>query len=104
MKQPPLSKRYDLEEQTAGTIVEVVLSCINNVRLMDHANYLRYVEGEPFRSIGGRAEKSPIRLKVPASGHWHLVVDRQGFQALANSNVRTIAPRQANNSDATIAA
>ena len=104
MKQPPLCKRYDLEQQTAGTVVEIVLSCVNNIRLMDHANYLRYVEGEPFKSIGGRAEKSPTRMQIPASGHWHVVVDRIGFNALANSNVRTIRPQQGGNAGATIAA
>lgn len=104
MKQPPLCKRYDLEQQTAGTIVEIVLSSINNVRLMDHANYLNYVEGKPYKAIGGRMEKSPTRLQIPTNGHWHVVVDRVGFNKLANSNVRAIPPRQGVNPGATAAA
>ena len=104
MKQPPLNKRYDLEKQVAGTIVEIVLSCMNNVRLMDHANYLLYVEGQPFKAFGGRMEKSPIRLQIPTSGHWHVVVDRVGFATLANSNVRAIPPQQGASNGATAAA
>ena len=104
MKQPPLCKRYDLEQQAAGTIVEIVLSCINNVRLMNHANYLQYVEGKPFKAIGGRVEKSPARMQIPANGHWHVVVDRIGFATLANSNVRAIPPQQGASTGATAAA
>lgn len=93
MKLSPRYKRYDLGKQPAGTIVEVVLSCMNNVRLMDHDNFNRYLEGKTFKSIGGRTEKSPTRLTIPLAGQWHVVVDRAGFQTLANSNVRAIPPQ-----------
>lgn len=70
----------------------MVLSCINNVRLMDHANFQRYVDSKPYKCIGGRVEKSPSRFTIPMNGQWHVVVDKIGFQTLANSNVRAIAP------------
>lgn len=73
-------------------MVEVVLSCVNNVRLMDHANFQRYVESKPYKCVGGRVEKSPTRFTIPMNGQWHVVVDKIGFQTLANSNVRAIAP------------
>jgi diguanylate cyclase (GGDEF)-like protein len=73
-------------------VVEIVLSCINNVRLMDHANFQRYLESKPYKCIGGRIEKSPVRFTIPLNGQWHVVVDKIGFQTLANSNVRAIAP------------
>lgn len=93
MKTYPRYKRYDLGKQQAGTLIEVVLSCINNVRLMDHANFIRYAEDKSYKFIGGRIEKSPVRLTVPMTGHWHVVVDKVGFQTLANSNVRALVSR-----------
>ncbi|MCY0095415.1 DUF1883 domain-containing protein [Hoeflea ulvae] len=91
----PRYKCYHLGKQAAGTVVEVVLSCVNNVRLMDHANFLLYSEGKTFQFIGGRTEKSPARLAIPRTANWHIVVDRVGFQALSDSNVRTIPPKGA---------
>ena len=93
----PHSKRYDLGQQTRGTVVEVVLSCINNVRLMDNDNFNLYAESKNCKFFGGRAEKSPTRLTIPKTGHWHIVVDKTGFKALANSNVRAIPPKTMNN-------
>ncbi|MGJ8570735.1 MAG: DUF1883 domain-containing protein [Hoeflea sp.] len=89
----PSYKRYDLGQQARGTVIEVVLSCINNIRLMDDDNFNLYAEGKNSRFFGGRAEKSPARLIIPKTGHWHVVVDKTGFQALANSNVRAILPK-----------
>ena len=91
-----LSKRYDLGQQPGGTIVEVVLSCINNIRLMDHDNFTLYNDSKNCRFIGGRTEKSPARLTIPKAGHWHVVVDKTGFETLANSNVRAIPPKAMN--------
>lgn len=73
-------------------MVEVVLSCINNVRLMDNANFQRYSDQKPYKCIGGRIDKSPVRFTIPVNGQWHVVVDKIGFQTLANSNVRAIVP------------
>ncbi|MDZ7600592.1 MAG: DUF1883 domain-containing protein [Hoeflea sp.] len=92
MKHTLRYKRYDLGKQLAGTIVEVVLSCVNNVRLMDHANFKLYSAGKDFKAVGGRIERSPTRLIVPTDGRWHVVVDKTGFHILANSNVRAIPP------------
>jgi len=95
-KPSPNSKRYDLGQQSGGTVVEVVLSCINNIRLMDDANFALYSDSKNCKFIGGRAEKSPARLTIPKTGHWHIVVDKTGFETLANSNVRAIPPQGMN--------
>lgn len=100
MKTYPRYKRYDLGKQQAGTVIEIVLSCVNNVRLMDHANFTRYAEAKSYKFIGGRIEKSPTRLTIPMSGSWHVVVDKIGFQTLANSNVRALVPNSARASNA----
>ncbi|HZG31190.1 MAG TPA: DUF1883 domain-containing protein [Ensifer sp.] len=90
--QTPRYKHYDLGRQPAGTVVEVALSSINNVRLMDERNYRLYASSKPYKFLGGLTVKTPAKLTVPAVGQWHLVVDREGLPKLANSNVRTIQP------------
>jgi hypothetical protein len=87
---------YDLKPQRAGTIIEVTLNGVNNVRLMTAANYQRFTEQLDFKFVGGVAKKSPLRIAVPENGHWHLVVDMEGHHALAESSVRLVAaPGQA---------
>lgn len=90
--QSPRYKHYDLGKQPPGTIVEIVLSAINNVRLIDDRNYGLYQTGKAYKFLGGLAVKSPTKLVVPSADRWHLVVDREGLPKLANSNVRTIQP------------
>jgi hypothetical protein len=82
---------YDLNEQRAGTIIEVTLNAVANVRLMTAPNYQRFTEVLDFKYVGGVARKSPIRLSIPESGHWHLVVDMEGHHGLAESAVKLIA-------------
>lgn len=83
---------YDLKEQRAGTIIEVTLNAVANVRLMTAPNYQRFTEVLDFKYVGGVARKSPIRLSIPDSGHWHLVVDMEGHHGLAESAVKLVAP------------
>jgi hypothetical protein len=82
---------FDLSMQRAGTVIEVTLSAVNNVRLMTAVNYQRFTEKLDFKFIGGVAKKSPIRLAIPEGGHWHLVVDCEGHHGLADSAVKMVA-------------
>jgi Domain of unknown function (DUF1883) len=82
---------FDLKAQRAGTIIEVTLSAVNNVRLMTAVNYQRFTEKLDFKFVGGVAKKSPIRLTIPEGGHWHVVVDCEGHHGLADSAVKMIA-------------
>ena len=91
-QQAPRYKHYDLGKQPGGTVVEVALSAINNVRLMDDRNYQLYRRAQPYKFLGGLIVKTPARLSIPSAGHWHVVTDREGLPKLANSNVRTIQP------------
>ncbi|AYG58904.1 DUF1883 domain-containing protein [Rhizobium jaguaris] len=88
---------YDLNEQRAGTVIEITLSAIANVRLMNSSNFERFTETLKHQFVGGVAKKSPIRLSIPESGHWHLVVDMEGHNGFAESSVKMIdktsAPR-----------
>lgn len=81
---------YDLKELRAGTTIEVSLNAVNNVRLMTAANYQRFTELLDFKYLGGVAKKSPIRLTLPETAHWHLIVDMEGHAALAESSVKML--------------
>ena len=70
----------DLGQRKKGEIVEITLTRGANVRLMDNVNFTSYKNGRKHRYIGGLAKKSPIRLGIPRSGHWHIAIDMQGLR------------------------
>ena len=82
---------YDLGNKRSGEIVEVTLSgSAANVRLMDSSNFNNYKNGRRHRYFGGLAKKSPIRLQIPNSGHWHVTVDMAGLRGTVRSSIRTL--------------
>ncbi|MFF2320038.1 DUF1883 domain-containing protein [Agrobacterium sp. NPDC058088] len=81
---------YDLKELRAGTTLEISLSAVNNVRLMTGANFQRFTELLDFKYLGGVAKKSPIRIAVPETMHWHLIIDAEGHSGLAESSVKML--------------
>lgn len=62
-----------------GEAAIVSLDSQANVMLMDDVNFSAYRSGRSFRYFGGLAERSPVRLVAPHTGHWNLVVDRGGY-------------------------
>lgn len=88
---------YDLKAQHAGAVIEVTLSAVANVRLMTNANFDLFRNARQHKFLGGVARKSPVRLQIPESGHWHVVVDMEGHPGKAESSIRLLpqAPQQA---------
>jgi hypothetical protein len=86
--------KYDLNYLEQGQIVEVTLSGnAMNVMLLDSSAFSTYRSGRGrFNYYGGHMTKSPARIVVPRSGHWHLVVDSGGYRASANVGVRVLNP------------
>jgi hypothetical protein len=81
----------DLGYQKRGDIVEVVLSgSAANVRLLDSSNFQRYRRGERHKYYGGLGSKSPVRLGIPHSGHWHVAVDVQGLRGTVRAGVSVV--------------
>lgn len=80
----------DLGSRNRGDVLEVRLSSGANVRLMDSGNFQRYKRGESHRYFGGLAKRSPVRLAIPSSGHWHAVVDMQGLRGSTNASFQVI--------------
>ena len=82
---------YDLGQRKGGEIVEVTLSGnAANVRLLDNSNLSNYRNGRHHRYYGGLARKSPIRLSIPRSGHWHVTVDMLGLRGNVRSSARVL--------------
>ena len=80
----------DLGQRKRGEIVEVTLSSGANVRLMDSSNFSNYKNGRRHRFIGGLAKRSPLRLQIPNSGHWHIAVDMQGLRGSTKASFRVL--------------
>ncbi len=80
---------YEIDANS-GDIVEVTLDKQANVRLLDSINFSRYQREDQHQYRGGRALRSPFRLAVPSSGHWHVVVDLGGYAGTVRASVRVI--------------
>ena len=81
----------DLKNRTAGEIVEItVAGSAANVRLLDSSNFVSYRNGRRHRYYGGLAKRSPVRIRIPHSGHWHVAVDMQGLRGNVRSSVRVL--------------
>ncbi len=78
----------------SGTMVEVVLSgAASEVFLADDANVHKLKRGDVsgFRGYGGPFDRSPVRLGVPSSGMWNVVVIPMGGTVTVTSVRRSAA-------------
>ena len=80
----------DLGHRQRGEIVEITLTSGANVRLMDSSNFANYKNGRRHQYIGGLAKRSPLRLQIPTTGHWHVAIDMQGLQGSTRASVRVL--------------
>jgi hypothetical protein len=78
----------DLGYVRAGATVTVRLTGnAANVALVDAANFAKYRRRQAHRVIGGHYRQSPVTLRTPSSGHWHVVVDLGGAPGRVGSQV-----------------
>lgn len=82
---------HDLGHQDAGNVVVVTLANQANVRLMDASNFQRFRNGGRATFYGGGAVASPVRLEVPQSGHWYVVLDLGGAPGTIRSSVQILS-------------
>lgn len=83
---------FDLKQQKKGAVAVVTLDKQANVRLMTASNYRALKAGRRFSFHGGRATKSPVRLAIPNSGHWFVVVDLGGLAGRVRASVALEPP------------
>ena len=82
---------YDLKQQSSGGVVEVTLSGnAANVFLVDSSNFQSYKAGRRYKYFGGQAKRSPVRLQIPRSGHWYLVIDFGGYAGNVRHSIRML--------------
>lgn len=80
---------YDLNV-VPNDIIQVTLDKQANVRLMDSINYQYYKAGRQCKFYGGLAKVSPINLRAPHAGHWHLVIDLLGMSGSVHASVKIL--------------
>lgn len=61
-----------------GDAVAVDIDRPANVLVLDEHNYARYRQGISFRYMGGFARGTPVVVRLPVPGRWHVVVDDGG--------------------------
>ena len=82
---------YDLGRRSGGEIIEVTLSGnAANVFLVDSSNFSSYKAGRSYRYFGGHAKSSPVRLQVPSSDQWYLVIDMGGHGGSVRHSMRIL--------------
>ena len=85
---------YDLKSRSGGEVVEVTLAGnAANVFLVDNTNFSAYRAGRNYKYYGGHATSSPVRLQIPHSGHWYLVVDLGGYGGSVRHSMRILPGR-----------
>ena len=70
---------YDVQVG-ANEYVHVKLDRQANVLLLDSVNYKKYQNQESYEYAGGLVKVSPLNLKPPFPGHWHVVIDLGGYE------------------------
>ena len=81
----------DLGHQQSGAVVHVSLrGNAANVLLLDSTNLGRYQRGQRYSYHGGQVKRSPFRVFVPRSGHWHVVVDLGGYAGNVSASVQVL--------------
>ena len=71
-------------------VVEVTLDKQANVRLLDSQNFALYRSGSKHRYYGGLAKETPVRIKAPHAGRWHLVIDLGGYAGTVRAAARVL--------------
>jgi hypothetical protein len=77
-------------EAGPNNVIRVTLDKQANVRLLDSSNFQRYRSGEQHKYYGGLANVSPINLKPPYQGHWHVVIDLGGYAGTVRASVQVL--------------
>lgn len=80
---------YEFDTGPSDTI-RVSLDRQANVRLLDTTNFHRYRSGDRHSFYGGLAKASPVHLRPPRSGHWHVVIDLGGYAGSVRAAVQLV--------------
>jgi len=71
-------------------VVLVTLDHQANVMLVDDSAFSSYRSGRRFTYYGGWVTASPVKLRPPSQGHWHVVVDLGGRSGQVRAGIRVM--------------
>jgi hypothetical protein len=57
---------------------------------MNSTNFSNYKNGRRHQFVGGLAKRSPLRLQIPSTGHWHVAIDMMGLRGSTKASVRVL--------------
>ena len=80
---------YEIDADPSN-IIRVILDKQANVRLLDNTNFQKYSSGQTHKYYGGLAKVSPVNLKPPYKGHWHVVIDLGGYGGSVRASVQVL--------------
>jgi hypothetical protein len=82
----------DLGTLSANSVVVVHLGTAANVRVLDDSNFRSYQTGGRHHFYGGHYQRTPVRIPIPISGHWHVVIDLGGHAGTIRASVDVRQP------------
>jgi hypothetical protein len=74
----------------SGNVIVVNLNRAANVLLLDGINFGEYRNGRSYRYFGGYAKQTPVRLRPPHDGPWHVVVNLGGYAGHVEASVSVL--------------
>ncbi|MEK6677655.1 MAG: DUF1883 domain-containing protein [Planctomycetota bacterium] len=79
-------------EGWAGPCDEIVVTLDHaaNIQLLDDMNFSSYRCGRSFRYVGGCYRQSPVVLRPPQNGHWHVAIDLGGSRGAVRAGIRLV--------------
>jgi hypothetical protein len=83
---------WDLGSRDSGDVVEITLrGMAANVLLMDSSTFSTFSrDGSYGGAYRGLAQRSPLRLRIPISGHWYVLLHTGELMAHASVSVRML--------------
>jgi Domain of unknown function (DUF1883) len=70
-----------------GQAVVVELDHAANVKVMDDLNFGLYQRGSGHQYYGGHATQSPVAVRPPRPGRWHVAVDLGGYAGSVRASI-----------------
>jgi hypothetical protein len=82
---------YDVWTQGQDAIEVALSGNAANVLLLDDSNFQNYKSRRQFNYHGGFFKQSPVVLRAPGAGHWHVVIDLGGGAGRVSASVRVLS-------------
>ena len=79
---------HDIGNVEQGKILEIALDRTANVRIMDELNYENFKNRQSYSAIIYYVTSPQLRVKLPRTAHWYVVIDLEGQSGSVASTVK----------------